>query len=78
MVTILSTLFFFALSPAGRLGAGHASLFVSQFVLWSYVHITASFLVSDAQPGWIVHLTRPNAASPLRRLVRRSRQVLPS
>lgn len=70
MATIASTLLFFALSPAGLLGAAYADVFVSQFVLWSYVHITASFLLSDAQPGWIGRLTRPSAGSPRRQLVR--------
>ena len=35
------------------------SFFFQQFTLWSYLHITLSFALSDLHPDWIVRLFRP-------------------
>jgi hypothetical protein len=33
--------------------------FLNQFLFWSYVHITLSFVLSNANPSWLVELFRP-------------------
>ena len=35
------------------------SYFFEQFTMWSYLHITISFALSDLHPDWIVRLFRP-------------------
>ena len=47
-------------SPIGLVELHFSELFFqNQFLLWSYVHITTSFVLSDAQPKWITHGFRP-------------------
>jgi hypothetical protein len=53
----------FALSPKGLFPyAVEGSLFYKQFIFWSYLHITLSFIVSDFHPRWIVQFFRPSIA----------------
>jgi len=52
--------FFLLLSPLGLFAYSLSnSLFYQQFYLWSYIHISASFALSNANPAWIVSLFRP-------------------
>jgi hypothetical protein len=37
------------------------SFYYSQFILWSYIHITTSFALSSAHPQWMVDLFRRHA-----------------
>jgi len=54
------TAFFFALSPVGVLRHPlYAPLFVPQFLLWSYIHITTSYALSSSHPGWITRWFQP-------------------
>lgn len=41
------------------------ALFNEQFLFWSYAHITLSFALSDAHPGWLVRLLRGGSAPRL-------------
>jgi hypothetical protein len=52
---------FVALSPLGPVFSSRyaANFFQKQFILWTYIHITSSFLLSNAHPEWIVNLFRP-------------------
>lgn len=64
-LTIVCTAAFLLLSPIGLFPSRYAtSMFQQQFMLWSYIHITSSFLLSNAHPEWIVNLFRPKAAVP--------------
>ena len=50
------------ISPIGG-SAGYSfssRMFQEQFKIWSYIHITSSFMLSNAHPGWIVALFRPS------------------
>jgi hypothetical protein len=50
----------FLCSPLGVVAyRPSGSLFANQFILWSYVHITLSFALSTANPGWILGWFRP-------------------
>ena len=51
-----------AVSPAGLWPYPlTGSLFLGAFYFFSYVHIGASFAISDQHPGWIIGLFRPGA-----------------
>ena len=52
---------FVAISPIGPVFTSRyaVSIFQRQFILWTYIHITSSFLLSNAHPEWIVNLFRP-------------------
>jgi hypothetical protein len=52
---------FVVISPIGPVFTSRyaAYLFQKQFILWTYIHITSSFLLSNAHPEWIVNLFRP-------------------
>lgn len=53
--------FFFLVSPLGAASYPlQGSLFHKQFILWSYVHITTSFALSDFHPRGIVRFFRPS------------------
>jgi hypothetical protein len=57
------TLFFLLLSPLGFGGLYGAHLiFLRQFGLWSFIHITASFALSNAHPNWITRWFDPRYA----------------
>jgi hypothetical protein len=61
-VTTLVTGLFLLLSPIGG-SAGYSfssPMFQEQFKIWSYIHITSSFMLSNAHPSWIVGLFRPS------------------
>lgn len=56
---------FVALSPIGVPGLRlRPALFQQQFILWSYIHITASLVLSNAHPQWLVDLFRPRRPGP--------------
>jgi hypothetical protein len=62
-LTVVCLAGFFLLSPIGLFPTRTGnSVFAQQFILWTYVHITASFFLSNAHPEWIVNLFRPKAA----------------
>ncbi|MBI3248950.1 MAG: hypothetical protein HYZ50_20810 [Deltaproteobacteria bacterium] len=62
-VTVLSLAVFLLLSPIGMFSFLFPPLlFRQQFYLWSYLHITTSFVLSNAHPQWIVQLFRPSFA----------------
>ncbi len=50
---------FFVFSPSGISGF-RLTTFRAQFFLWSYIHITISFVLSNAHPQWIIDLFRPS------------------
>jgi len=59
------TAFFFALSPIGALRLPLvAPHFSSQFMMWSYIHITISYALSASHPGWITRWFKPRQAIP--------------
>ncbi len=51
---------FILLSPVGlfsyKLWPSH---YAKQFILWSYIHITVSFALSDAHPSWVTRWFQP-------------------
>jgi hypothetical protein len=48
------TVLFIALSPIGFVNYPlKGSFFFSQFILWSFLHISTSFALSRSQPAWI-------------------------
>lgn len=53
-------LLFFIVLTMSQLFSSYFSLsfFYSQFIIWSYIHITTSFALSSAHPQWIVQLFR--------------------
>lgn len=58
-LTTLCTTFFLFLSPLSVAKHGlSAFVFQEQFKLWSYIHLTASFALSNAHPDWITGLFR--------------------
>lgn len=46
-----------------RYGLGRPSFYSEQFTLWSFIHITVAFALSNANPWWIVRWFRPRAAA---------------
>lgn len=59
-LTLFCTVLFLVLSPVGVFNYPQSgSIFYSQFVLWSYIHITSSFALSSAHPAWITRLFKP-------------------
>lgn len=53
-LTMVAIAFFYALSPMSFLeSAMSVKEFTHQFVMWGYVHITVSFILSTTQPAWI-------------------------
>jgi hypothetical protein len=63
-MTALLMAVFLSLSPIGPPDYRLAGLlFQEQFRLWSYIHITASFLLSNANPDWVIGLFRPAAGA---------------
>ncbi|HXV18854.1 MAG TPA: hypothetical protein VD883_02120, partial [Candidatus Omnitrophota bacterium] len=59
MTAVAGTAFLF--SPMGFFPAPmDTSLFRKGFLLLSYLHISYSFILSDAQPAWIARLLRPS------------------
>ncbi len=60
LLTAGVTFIFILLSPLGvRRYELNDSFFKQQFFLWSYLHITFSFVFSDAQPEWITRWFNP-------------------
>lgn len=60
ILTAAAAAVFLALSPIGLFTSrAAAGVFQRQFILWTYVHITSSLLLSNAHPEWIVNLFRP-------------------
>ncbi len=52
---------FYLISPMGWVYYPlQGSFFYMQFAIWSYLHITLSFALSDFHPGWIVRFFRPS------------------
>ena len=51
---VVATLLGLAVLPLGVFGAGGTALYMNQFIFWSYLHITASFALSDLHPTWIL------------------------
>jgi len=61
--TAVLTAFFFSLSPIGVLqNSLYTPFFFSQFILWSYIHITISYALSSSHPGWITRWFQPRQA----------------
>jgi hypothetical protein len=59
-LTALLTALFLSLSPIGVPDYRLAGvLFQEQFKVWSYIHITLSFPLSNANPNWVISLFRP-------------------
>lgn len=59
-LTIACTAVFLILSPNGVFNYAYSgSIFYKQFFLWSYIHITSSFAISNANPMWINRIFRP-------------------
>lgn len=59
-LTTVSLAGFLLLSPIGMFSSQlHPTTFQKYFVFFSYLHITASFVLSNAHPQWIVDLFRP-------------------
>lgn len=57
---------FLLLSPIGLFPSRYAaSIFARQFVIWTVIHITSSFLLSNAHPEWIVNIFRPKPRAEL-------------
>jgi len=63
---VLSTamlIMFLVLSPIGPFDRATSEYyFRNQFILWSYIHITVSFMLSDAHPMWIRRIYNPSLA----------------
>jgi hypothetical protein len=58
-LTTLSIAGFLLVSPLGLFTTRYAvMIFQKQFIMWTYMHITASFVLSNAHPDWIVDLFR--------------------
>lgn len=56
---------FLAISPVGVYGwKVSPTLFYSQFILWSWLHITLAFATSSAHPRWITRWFAPRAPAP--------------
>jgi hypothetical protein len=72
----LTTLFlalFLLLSPVGVFSSQLSpGIFQKYFIVWSYIHITASFVLSNAHPPWIVDLFRPRPVGGGRAMVGRA------
>jgi hypothetical protein len=65
VLAITTTVLFLAISPIGfRSMQIPVYLFSTQFILWSYAHITLSFVVSSAHPVWIRTWFEPKAQIP--------------
>jgi hypothetical protein len=61
---VLVTAAFVALSPIGlHWTRANPVSFAQQFILWSYIHITASFALSRAHPDWIIRWFQPRPRS---------------
>lgn len=59
-LTILTLVPAFLLSPYGLVSYGlQGSFFQNQFILWSFIHITVSFALSDSHPAWITRWFKP-------------------
>lgn len=59
-MTLLSLGLFLLLSPVGVFRSYLSpAIFQKYFIILSYLHITASFALSNAHPQWIVDLFRP-------------------
>jgi hypothetical protein len=65
VTTVATTLFFVAVSPLSPIGLKMRD-FMTLFLLGSYLHISLSFALSNANPAWIVRLFRPLSALPAR------------
>jgi len=63
-LTIGSFMIFYTISPLGP-PTLQISLrtFLDQFILWSYIHITISFILSSSHPEWIARWFRPRERS---------------
>ncbi len=65
LMTAASVALFLLVSPLGPAAYQiPVRVFMEQFVLWSYVHITISFAVSTSHPDWIVRWFQPRIAAP--------------
>lgn len=61
-LTIALTAFFIFISPRGMVRYElFGSWYGDQFILWSYIHISTAFALSNAFPAWIVRMFRPPA-----------------
>ena len=59
----LSTALAWTLSPFGARGSLlNPGSYVARFYAWSYVHVSSSFAVSAAHPGFITRWFRPHAS----------------
>ena len=59
-LTALITGALLLLSPIGLVEYHFTdSLYLNQFLLWTYIHINTAFVLSDAHPKWIVLMFRP-------------------
>ncbi len=64
-VTVAAIAGFLLISPLGLFATRYAvMMFQKQFILWTYIHITASFVLSNAHPDWIVTLFRGKKYPP--------------
>ncbi|MFA6064104.1 MAG: hypothetical protein WC736_16055 [Gallionella sp.] len=54
---------FLSLSAVGMGDDRFMKYYEWQFIFWSYIHITASFILSDAQPAWITSWFQPRKSS---------------
>lgn len=62
-LTIITIGGFLAISPVGISGwKVSPSLFYSQFIIWSWLHITLAFATSSAHPQWITRWFAPRKA----------------
>jgi hypothetical protein len=58
-LTVASVAGFLLISPLGLFPTRYAvAVFQKQFILWTYIHITSSFVLSNAHPDWVVNLFR--------------------
>jgi hypothetical protein len=63
-LTAVFTGVFVLLSPLGGTIYGFSLVtYQWQFTIWSYIHITASLMLSNANPAWIVGLFRPASSA---------------
>ncbi len=59
-LTAVTLVAFAAVSPLGPLELRVPfRIYTEQFIFWSYLHITVSFALSRAHPGWINHWFAP-------------------
>ena len=65
ILTLVITVPFIMVSPLGIYSYDlYTSPFFAHFMMWSYLHITISFALSEAHPSWITYWFKPRRAIP--------------